>query len=157
MARTREHHAAVATMPTPVVSTSTSRAPRLQRVTRASPSAQNLSPATSGSISAAVAATIRMRTVRILFLVGLVGEPANQVADVGVRRAVFDRGDVLDHVAMRRRPERHRAVGEVVLLGEELDLRRGAVDRDAVADAQAVVRFGGSRLSEITGDFREID
>src|SRR5205814_8052605 len=131
-------------MPTPVVSTSTSRVPRLQRVTRASPSAQNLSAPTSGSISAAVAATIRMRTRGILFLVGLVREPAYEVADVGVGRAVFDRGHVLDLLSMRRRAERHRSAGEIVLVGEELDLRRGAVVRGGVAHASAAgARRGG--------------
>src|SRR6188474_1357266 len=118
MPSTRDDHAAVATMPTPVVSTSISCPPRVQLRRRPSTLERGISAASNGSISAAVAATMSMRTNRILFLRFLV-KPADQIANIGVGRSIFLRRDVLDHVPMRRRAVRRRAVGEIVLLGEE--------------------------------------
>src|SRR5262245_28238832 len=119
MPSTRDDHAAVATIPTPVVSTSMSWAPRVQ-LRRRSPALERcFSPANSGSIAAAVAATMSMRTNGILFL-RFLAEPADQIADIGVRCAIFLRRDVLDHVPMRGRAIRSRSVRKVVCLGEEL-------------------------------------
>src|SRR5512138_699539 len=99
-----------------------------------------------------------MRTEGLLFL-ALVAQPAEQVADVGIRRAVLLWRDVLDHLPMRRRSVRRRSRGEVVLLGEELDARGLAVDIDPIADVETETgaRFTGSRLSELACHFREID
>src|SRR5689334_19903291 len=143
MPRTRDDHAAVATIPTPVVSTSTSCAPRVQLRRRRSAVEGCVNAASSGSISAAVAATMSMRTGRILFLRFLV-EPADQVADIGVRRSIFLRRDVLDHVPMRWCAIRRRPVLEIVLLGEELDARSLTVDVNSIADVESPARLSGS-------------
>src|SRR5436190_2094624 len=136
------HRTAVATMPTPVTRISTPRVALIRD--------------RHGSSSAAVAATIRMRTVGILFLVRLVGEPAEKRGEIHDGRAIFNRRDVVDHLAMRRRPVRDRAFREVIFLGKKLDAGRLAVDIDGVADVQAVVRFGGSGLSQLAGESVEV-
>src|SRR4030095_2041639 len=144
----RDDHAAVATIPTPVVSTSTSCTPRVQL--RRGPSAfeRCFSAASSGSISAVVAATRSMRTDGILFL-GLVVEPADQIADIGVRSAIFLRRDVVDYLLMRGGAVRYRPVRDVVFFGEDLDARRLAVDINSVADVQAGGRLRGSTRAEL--------
>src|SRR4029453_3892545 len=152
----RDDQAAVATIPTPVVSTSTSCPPRVQLRRGPSGFERCVTAASSGSISAAVAATMSMRTDGILFL-GLVVEPADQIADIGVRSAIFLRRDVVDHLLMRWGAGRYRPVGDVVFFGEDLDARRLAVDINSVADVQAGARLSGSRLSELSSDFCEIN
>src|SRR6266581_3243323 len=144
-------------MPTPVVSTSISCAPRAYFVTRDSPSERYWSPATSGSISALVAATMRRRTTRILFLVCSVGEPAHEGGEIHDRRAVFDWRDLVDHVAVGRRAVRHRPGREIVLFGKQLDARRLPVDVDAVADVEAVVRFGARGLPQLARDLGQVE
>src|SRR4029450_11554051 len=101
-------------------------------------------------------ATMSVRTAVILFL-GFVAEPANQVADIGVRSAIFLRRDVVDHLLMRWGTVRYRPGRDIVFFGEDLDARRLAVDVNSVADVQAGVRLSGSRLSELSSDFCEIN
>src|SRR5262245_9801379 len=152
----RDDQAAVATIPTPVVSTSTS-CPRREQLRRGPSWLERcVTAASSGSISAAVAATMSMRTERILFLRSVV-EPTDQIADIGVRSAIFLRSDVVDHLLMRWRTPRHRSCREVVLLCEDLDARSLAVDVNSVADVEAGARLSGSRLSELSSDFCEIN
>ena len=58
---------------------------------------------------------------------------------------------------MRRRAVRRRAVGEIVLLGEELDTRSLTVDVNPVTEVKAGPVLSGGGLSELTSDFREVD
>jgi hypothetical protein len=55
----------------------------------------------------------------LLFL--SVVNPADQVTDVGVRRPVFLRRDVVDHLLMRRPAVWRPSIFQIVLFGEELD------------------------------------
>src|SRR4030095_5241110 len=148
----RDDQAAVATIPTPVVSTSTSCPPRVQLRRCPSGFVRCVTAASNGSISAAVAATMSMRTDGILFL-GLVVEPADQIADIGVRSAIFLRRDVVDHLLMRWGTVRYRPGRDIVFFGEDLDARRLAVDINSVADGQAGVRLSGRRLVALSGAF----
>src|SRR6185369_3529611 len=97
-----------------------------------------------------------MRTERILFLRSL-GEPADQVADIGRGSPIFLGRDVVDHLLMRRRAMRRRSVRKIVLFGEDLDARSLAVDVDPISEVEATAALSGSGLFEVTSDFREID
>ena len=69
------------------------------------------------------------------------GQPAEQIAEVHHRGAVFLRSEVIDDLAMGRRAVGHGARREVVLGREQLDLRGAAVDLDLVAQVEAVALF----------------
>src|SRR6185503_13097008 len=90
-------------------------------------------------------------------LFGTVSEPAKERAEVGSRGAIFNRRDVLDHLFVRGRTVRHRAIEKIELRTKNDDRWCLAVDVDDVADVEAGAIFPARRLPQLALNSFEVD
>src|SRR5687767_2912622 len=88
---------------------------------------------------------------------GSFSEPAKQRAEVGGGCAVFPRCDVLDHLFVRRRAVRYRAVHQIEGRIDQDDWRSLSVDVDDVPDVESLALFALGRLAELTVNAFQID
>src|SRR3970282_843915 len=99
------------------------------------------SPATNGPTSAAVAVTTRIRTKALLPVFRLVGEPAEETAEISDRGTEFLRRDDVQDLPVRGRAVRHGTAQEVLLPGKQLDAGGPPVDVHDVAEIEALAFF----------------
>jgi len=71
---------------------------------------------------------------KLLLVLGLVGKPTHEAAEIGSGCTVLLRSHRVDHVPVGRSAIRRLASLDVVLLGEQLDLGSLSIDRYVVTE-----------------------